>query len=93
MKISSGFGQGMGCLESTCGALIGANIILGLINNTNNMTTKYSKDMLKEFEKISGSTICKDLKGITGKIVIPCNECVKNAAIVLEKTLKDNKII
>ena len=29
-QIGAGFGAGMGCMEATCGALIGAQIIMGL---------------------------------------------------------------
>ena len=29
-QIGAGFGAGMGCMEATCGALIGAQILLGL---------------------------------------------------------------
>ena len=29
-QIGAGFGVGMGCMEATCGALIGAQIIMGL---------------------------------------------------------------
>ena len=94
LKIASGFGQGMGTLEATCGALIGANIILGLLNNTSSSTTKYSRTMLKEFENMCGATQCKILKGIgAGKVLCECGDCCKNASIVLEKTLIDNKLI
>ncbi len=94
MKISSGFGQGMGTLESTCGALVGANIILGLLNNTQNGTVRFSRNLLKDFEALSGATQCKMLKGIgTGKVLCECGDCCKNASIVLEKTLKDNNLI
>ncbi len=92
-NLSSGFGQGMGCLESTCGALIGANIILGLVNDKNISTKAMSKELLKDFELKSGATICKILKGVDTKIVLTsCNDCVKNAATALEKILKDNDL-
>ena len=29
-QIGAGFGAGMGCMEATCGALIGAQILLGM---------------------------------------------------------------
>ena len=86
--ISSGFCIGMGCFESTCGALIGANIILGLLNKTGKRTNSFSSEMLKGFEAASGATICKDLKGIeTGKVICSCDDCVKNACIVLDREL------
>ena len=94
MKISSGFGLGFGCMEATCGALVGANIILGLLNKTNGPTMKMSKNLLNGFNDLCGATICGDLKGVkTGKVLCPCNDCVKNASIVLEKTLKENNLL
>jgi C_GCAxxG_C_C family probable redox protein len=93
-NLSSGFGQGMGCLEATCGALIGANIVLGLVNDKGLNTKAMAKVMLKDFEEKSGATICKVLKGVDTKVVLtPCNDCVKNACVALEKVLKDNKLM
>ncbi|MBQ9520553.1 MAG: C_GCAxxG_C_C family protein [Acholeplasmatales bacterium] len=93
LKIASGFGTGMGSLEATCGALVGANIILGLLNNSETKTKFMSKNMLKDFNELSHATICKDLKGIeTGVVLCPCDMCVRNASKVLEKTLKDNNL-
>ena len=92
--LSAGFGQGMGCLEATCGALIGANIILGLVNEKNLNTKGLARVMLKDFEEKSGATICKVLKGVDTRVVLtPCNDCVKNACVALEKVLKDNNLM
>ena len=88
-KISSGFCIGMGCFKSTCGALIGANIILGLLNKSGKRTNSFSSELINNFEAMSGATICRDLKGIeTGKVICSCNDCVKNACIVLDKELE-----
>ena len=87
--VASGFALGMGCMESTCGALIGANIVLGLLNKTGKRTNSYSNELLKDFEELSGATQCKVLKGIeTGKVLSSCNDCVKNACIALNKELE-----
>ena len=94
MKIASGFGLGLGTMEGTCGALVGANIILGLMNNTNIGTTRISKNLVQYFKEECGAVTCKDLKGIsTGKVLCSCDDCVKNASIVLEKTLKEYNIL
>ena len=94
VKLGSGFGMGMGTLEATCGSLIGANILLGLLNDTNKKTTVLSRDLLKEFRILSKATICKELKGIdTGIVLTPCDICVKNACISLEKILKENNLL
>ena len=33
MNIAGAFGGGMGNMEGTCGALVGAGLVLGLVNN------------------------------------------------------------
>lgn len=94
IKLTSGFGQGMGSLEATCGALIGANIILGLANDKDISTKAISRKMVADFKEKCGATICKDLKGVETRIVLcPCSDCVKNASIILEKHLIENDII
>ena len=84
---TSGFAVGMGTMEATCGALIGANIILGLI--VKNGTVKYSKILFDKFRELSKNTICKVIKGIeTGNILTPCDMCCYNAVIALAETLE-----
>ena len=87
MKMGSGFGLGMGCMEGTCGALCGAIASAGLINAGENVRA-VSKQILNSFKEKCGGTICKDLKGIeTGKMLCSCDDCVKNAIIALSETL------
>ncbi len=82
-KISAGFAAGMGCMEATCGALVGANIILGLRTNGEG-TARLSRELLGKFKAKCGATICKDLKGVsTGKVLCECEDCVRNAVIAL----------
>ncbi len=84
-KISSGFAVGMGCMEATCGALIGASIIAGLRKNGKG-TVKLSKAILARFKEMCGATICKELKGVeTGKVLCECNDCVENAVLAAEE--------
>ena len=33
MKLGAGYAAGMGCMESTCGALIGAVMVAGVVTN------------------------------------------------------------
>lgn len=78
-KLASGFGAGMGCMEATCGALVGANLVAGLVLDGRGTPAK-SREILQKFEAMSGATICKDLKGIsTGEVLCPCDDCVRNA--------------
>ena len=86
--VGSGFGGGMGCMKATCGALVGANMVLGLANDTGKPTTAVSREMLQEFEEKSGATICGDLKGIgTGKVLCECDDCIRNAVKILESKI------
>lgn len=79
MSLSSGFAAGMGGMESTCGALIGAVMAAGILKEGKSVP-KYSKQILEKFREKSGATICKELKGIgTGKVLCECPDCVRNA--------------
>ena len=71
LKISGGFGGGIGRQGHICGALTGAIMVLGLKYGTDNPTDKTSKnDLYKRVKQISeefkiraGSMFCKDLLG------------------------------
>jgi C_GCAxxG_C_C family probable redox protein len=89
MKLTAGYAAGMGCMESTCGALIGAVMVAGILTN-GKATPRISKELLQKFEAKCGATICKDLKGIgTGKPLCPCPECVRNAVLALGEVFPD----
>ncbi len=81
-QLSAGFGGGMGTLEATCGALIGAGIIAGL-KSEGNGSIKYTSELLKRFAAKCGATKCGDLKAITnGRPLCPCEDCIRNAVEV-----------
>ena len=87
LKLSAGFAAGMGCMEATCGALVGANMILGLRTNGAG-TVKQSRDLLAKFREKCGAVTCKDLKGVaTGKVLCECDDCVRNAVLSLGEIL------
>lgn len=87
MKLTAGYAAGMGCMESTCGALIGAVMVADILTDGKG-TPRVSKELVQSFEGKCGATICKDLKGIgTGKVLCPCHECVRNAVLVLGEVL------
>lgn len=78
-QISAGFCAGMGNMEATCGALIGAGMIAGL-RTEGKGTLSVTKQIQEEFAKRCGALKCKDLKAVTdGKPLCPCEECVRNA--------------
>lgn len=86
-KLGAGYAAGMGCMESTCGALIGAVMVAGVVTNGKG-TPRISKELLQSFQEKCGATICKDLKGVeTGAPLCPCPECVRNAVLVLGEVL------
>ena len=87
MKLTAGYAVGMGCMASTCGALIGAVMVAGILTDGKG-TPRISKELVQSFENRCGATICKDLKGIeTGKALCPCPECVRNAVLSLGEVL------
>lgn len=78
------FGLGMGCMEATCGALCGAQMVLGAKGGT----VREAKTLLQGFRAKAGATKCGDLKGIgTGKMRCSCDNCVKYAVECLEEQL------
>ena len=80
-KLVAGYGGGMGCMEGTCGALVGAVMVAGMLTDGQG-TGRYAREILLGFRERCGATICKDLKGIeTGKVLCPCTECVRNAVL------------
>lgn len=86
-KLGAGYAAGMGCMESTCGALIGAVMVAGVVTNGKG-TPRISKELLQSFQEKCGATICKDLKGVeTGAPLCPCPECVRNAVLALAEVL------
>lgn len=86
-KLASGFAVGMGGMEGTCGALVGAVISAGLIMQGRG-TTAAAKEMHTLFTEKSGASICKELKGRdTGVMLCSCDDCVQNAVLTLCETL------
>ncbi len=86
-QISAGFCAGMGNLEATCGALIGAGMIAGL-KTEGKGTLKVTRQMQEEFARRSGALKCGDLKAMTdGKPLCPCEDCVRNAVMIYGEVL------
>ena len=86
-KLTAGYGGGMGCMEATCGALVGAVMAAGLLTDGQG-TGRAARATLAGFQDRCGATICKDLKGIeTGTVLCPCTECVRNAVLAAGEAL------
>lgn len=89
-QVSAGFCTGMGNLEATCGAVIGAGMIAGL-KTEGNGTLRYTRQILEEFQRRCGATKCRDLKSIVdGKVLCPCEECVRNAVLSYGEVFQEN---
>ncbi len=81
-QISAGFCAGMGNMEATCGALIGAGMIAGL-KTEGKGTLGITRQIQEEFGNRCGALKCRDLKTMTdGKPLCPCEECVRNAVMI-----------
>ena len=86
--IAGAFGGGMGTREGTCGALVGAGIILGLKTKDRELSKARMKDIMTRFQERNGATQCRQLKGIgTGKVLRDCPDCVADASEFLEDYL------
>ena len=84
MNIAGAFGGGMGNMEGTCGALVGAGLVLGLVNKD-----KVMRQIMTKFQERNGATQCKLLKGVGTKVVLrECPNCVADAAEFLEEQLE-----
>jgi len=86
-QISAGFCAGMGNMEATCGALIGAGIVAGL--KTGGVRTLQStRSMIQAFQDRCGEVKCADLKSkVDGKVLCPCEDCVRNAVLIYGETI------
>lgn len=113
-KIVSGFGGGMGRRREVCGSISGMVFVLSSLYGYNEPDDFEGKKYLyteiqkltKEFERINGSIICRELLGISSKgpdspvpeirgehyyKKRPCCELVKCSADILEEYIK-NKV-
>ena len=89
--LGSYFQFGMGNATSTCGALLGAALVLGNIEGKGNKMLK-AKELNEEFKEKAGALICKDLKGLeTGVCLCPCSKCVEIAAALIEERISSTK--
>ncbi|MCR5703711.1 MAG: C-GCAxxG-C-C family protein [Eubacterium sp.] len=88
-SLGAAFGAGMGGMEGNCGALCGAQMVLGMLKYHGKPIGADARAIHKEFVEKTGSAICKELKGIgTGKILCSCDDCVRYAVEVLEEKLE-----
>lgn len=88
LDIAGAYGTGMGNMEGTCGALVGAGMIVGLATKDRNLSRARMKEIMEKFQQRNGATRCCLLKGIdTGKKLRDCPDCVADASEFLEEYL------
>lgn len=89
--IAGAFGTGMGNMHGTCGAIVGAGMVLGMVTKDRNLSRARMKTIMERFRERNGATDCRSLKGIdTGKVVRDCPDCVADACEFLEGILSDS---
>lgn len=89
MHMTDGFAAGMTNMEGTCGALVGAGLVLGLANKDKRKTFKQMRNVMTKFQERNHATQCKILKGIgTHKVLRECPLCVSDACEFLEEELE-----
>lgn len=87
-RLGAGFGAGMGGMEGTCGALVAAEMLLGLKKYGGAPVMGEARRLHEAFVQACGASLCKDLKGRdTGKPLCSCDDCVRHAAALAEKAL------
>ena len=86
-QLSAGFCAGMGNMEATCGALIGAVMTAGL-KTEGVRTLGAAKRISENFKARCGALSCAELKGAsTGVVLCPCDDCVRNAVLAYEDVI------
>ena len=88
MNACNAFAAGMGNMEGTCGALVGAGIVLGLVKRDKMLSMKLMREIMTRFQLEARATQCRQLKGVdSGKPLLPCPQCVATACKLLEEYL------
>lgn len=85
------FAAGMGNMEGTCGAIVGAGIVYGLAIHDKAKAIKGMRQIMEKFKQRNGSTQCKVLKGVDiGQVLRACPLCVSDASEFLEELLEQD---
>ena len=88
ISMTDGFAAGMTNTEGTCGALIGVDMVLGLVNKDKAKTMKQMRTIMQKFQDRNHATQCRQLKGVDTHVVLrPCPLCVADACEFLEDEL------
>ena len=90
-RLGAGFGGGMGRMEGTCGALVAAEMLLGLLRYEGRPVGRDAGMLHERFRVLcNGATLCRDLKGRdTGVVLCECDDCIRNAVTLVEELRAD----
>ena len=98
LKVSQGFGGGMGGMRGECGAATGAYMVISLIygrtkaedGESRLKTFSLVKKFNKRFREIYQTSVCKELlEGKSGNHYDMCSDYVKSACEILEELLEE----
>ena len=98
LKVSQGFGGGMGGMRGECGAVTGAYMVISLIHGRTKAedgaarlkTFTLVKEFSKRYKEIHGTSVCGELlKGKKGTHYEMCSDYVKDACEILEDLLSE----
>ena len=90
LDMAGAFGSGLGSKEGTCGALVGAGVIVGLVTRDRFLARSRMNQIMNRFQERNGATQCKLLMGVdTGTPLRDCNDCVADASEFLEDILDE----
>ena len=91
-NVGNAFAAGMGNMEGTCGALVGAGIVLGMATKDKAQSMKAMRQVMTQFQQRNGATQCRLLKGVgTKEPLRECPDCVADVAEFLEMQLEEIK--
>lgn len=90
-NLGNSFAVGMGNMEGTCGALVGAGIVLGLATKDKAKSMRGMRSIMERFQQRNGATQCRLLKGNGTEwgALRECPQCVADASEFLEDLLDD----
>ena len=100
LKVSEGFGGGMGAMQDTCGAVTGMFMLAGMVNSagdveenqTKAQTYQIVRDLALKFKEKNQSTVCRELKGLeTGTVLRSCDGCIEDAVRIVGNHLFGDK--
>ena len=90
LALAAGFGAGMGSMEGSCGALVGAVMAAG-IHLQGAGAPRTARQLSLAFKDACGAVACKDIKGVgTGQVFCSCDDCVRNAVKIYGRIMELN---